>query len=110
MPSADVNLATQSSPGNTYETGSLVTGQVGGDLVQLVHEDVQGKLGGGWTEPNRLSVLANMMNNAGDVFIGGERGGGGHGGLYHYVSVLVLGQPHQLLLLILDMLRQLLQH
>ena len=44
-------------------------GQVGGDLVQLVHEDVEGRLGGGWTEQKRRSVLANVMNNARDVFV-----------------------------------------
>ena len=33
--------------------GGKEVGQVGGDLVQLVHEDVQGRLGDGWTEPER---------------------------------------------------------
>jgi hypothetical protein len=38
---------------------------------------VQGRLGGGWTEPDRWCVLANIMNSARDVFIGGERARGG---------------------------------
>ena len=33
--------------------GGKEVGQVGGDLVQLVHEDVQGRLGDGWTELER---------------------------------------------------------
>ena len=35
------------------QVGGKEVGQVGGDLVQLVHEDVQGRLGDGWTEPER---------------------------------------------------------
>jgi hypothetical protein len=42
-------------------------------LVQLVYGDVQGRLGGGWTEIERESMLAIMMNSARDVFNGGER-------------------------------------
>jgi hypothetical protein len=30
--------------------GDMAVGQVDGDMVQLVHEDLQGRLGVGWTE------------------------------------------------------------
>ena len=68
MPSADVNLAAQSSPGNTWETGRLVR------FVDTWSSLSMRMFRGGWTEPERCSVLVNMMNSTGDVFIGVERG------------------------------------
>ena len=33
------------------QEGVMAVGQVSEDMVQLVREDVQGRLGVGWTEP-----------------------------------------------------------
>ena len=34
------------------------------------------RLGDGWAEPEKCSVLAHMSNSAGDVLMGGENSGG----------------------------------